>query len=136
MHQEFVTASPMEPPVNFDERVEVALLQQDRRRQLWRGVLFGALVLLLWGGVAGMGVALGAYLLLNQGSWVGALIHNLAFSLSAMNQWFSTVRNALNAFVNTPQAVGVSLCYIALAAVALSLWVRFLRRTTMNIASI
>jgi hypothetical protein len=136
MHQELVFASPVEPPVNFVARVEVALVQQDRRRQLWKGVFFGALVLLLWGGVMGMGIAIGAYLLFNQGSWVGTLIHNLAFYLSALNQWLSTVRNALNAFLNTPQALGITLCYLALAAVALSLWVRFLRHTTMDAVSV
>jgi hypothetical protein len=84
---------------------------------------------LLWGGLLATTVGLGVYVLFNQSTLLGDLIRNLAFFSSAVSQWLMTVRNALNAFVATPQATALAICYLALAMVMLSLWIRFLRRT-------
>jgi hypothetical protein len=91
--------------------------------------LIGVFVVLLWGGLLATTVGLGAYLLFNQGNLLGDLIQNLAFFSSAVSQWLTTLRNALNAFVATPQATALAIGYLALAVVMLSLWIRFLRQT-------
>ena len=51
LHQQFVAIPHAEPPVGFVDRFEVRLIQQERRRRLWLGVLIGSLTFLLWAGV-------------------------------------------------------------------------------------
>jgi hypothetical protein len=136
LHRWFDCAPHMDPPANLAANVTRTLLQQARRRRLWQGLLFGAFVMTLWIGVAVAGIWLGALLLLNDGSWVSNLIHNLAFLSSISSHWWRTVSNLIASFGESPQAIGASLAYIALAAVMLSLWVRFLQRTTQGAAPI
>jgi hypothetical protein len=129
LHQQLVAEPAVEPPANFVQNVESCLLQQDRRGRLWQGLLIGLFVVLLWGGLLATTVGLGAYMVFNQSNLLGDLIRNLAIFSSTVSQWLTTLRTALDAFVATPQATALAICYLALAAVMLSFWIRFLRRT-------
>jgi anti-sigma factor RsiW len=130
VHRRLQSAPTAEPPVDFVQKFEARLIQQERRRQLWQGALIGGLVLVLWGGLFFTIAGLSVYLLVNQAAWSGELIHRLVYSASAINQWGGTLRRALETFMGTPQAAGVGIGYLAVAIVLLSWWIRFLQRTT------
>lgn len=132
LHQRMIATPHVEPPPDFVERVGLCLLQGERRRRLWQGILFGGLVVLLWGGLAATLVGLGAFLLFSSGSRLSDLIYLLAYLSSTVGHWFTMLWDSLGAIVASPQAVVMLLLYITVATVLLSLWVRFLRRTTAS----
>jgi anti-sigma factor RsiW len=130
LHQHVLTTPAIEPPVNFVANVDRLLVQQERRQQLQRGALMGVIVALLWGGLLATVLGMGIYLMVNPGNWLNDLIHNLALISTATTRWFATTRSSLNAFLSTPQATALGIGYLASAVVLLSLWLRFLQRST------
>lgn len=130
LHCWFERAPHVEAPANLVANVTRTLLQQDRRRRLWQGLLFGALVMLLWGGLALVTIWLGALLLLSDGNWFSGLIHNIAFFSSTLNQWWRSAANLVASVSESPQVIGATLVYFVLAVVMLSFWIRFLHRST------
>jgi hypothetical protein len=130
LHQQFEAAPHVAPPRDLVNRVEVGLVQQARRRRLWQGLALGATIMLLWGGLLATVAGLGTMLLFNEGGWLNDLIHQLAFISVTTGRWVATGRATINTLVASPQAAVLGLCYVTLAVVLLSLWVRFLRRTT------
>lgn len=130
VHQQLVDEPSVAPPVNFAQSVEACLLQQERRGRLWQGLLIGLLVVVMWCAVVTIALGLGAYILFNQSNLLGDLIRNLAFVSSLVAQWVATVQRAFNSFAATPQATALAIGYVALAVIALSAWIRFLRGAT------
>lgn len=129
LHQGFVAMPPVEPPAGFVERFETRLLQQERRRRLWFGIVIGGVTLLLWTGVIVGLFSMGAYLFVNQGSWLGALIQNLTYAWVALGQWLKTGWETVGIFAATPQAKAVGVGYLFMAAALLGGWLTFLRRS-------
>ncbi len=132
LHQAIQAAPYAEPSINFLSKVEQSVLQQNRRRQLWRGLLFGSLIICLWMVLLVTTMGLGAYLLMNQGGWLTSLLYNLAYVSSAVADWLGLVRSTFDSVVVLPQAPLVGVAYLSLSVVLLSAWVRFLRRTTVD----
>ncbi|HMN29511.1 MAG TPA: hypothetical protein PKE45_15280 [Caldilineaceae bacterium] len=135
VHHKLWSAPHMEPPAGFVLRVETRLLQQDRRRHLWQGAFFALCLVGVWVGMLLLATGLGAYLLFNQGDWLTDVIHNLAYFSSTAANWLSTLRNSTYTLAASPQAMALCLGYIALAAILLSAWFRFLRQTTTDVES-
>ena len=129
LHQGFVAMPPVEPPVGFVDRFETRLLQQERRRRLWFGIVIGGVTLLLWTGVIVGLFSMGAYLFVNQGSWLGALIHNLTYAWVTLGQWLKTGWETVGIFAATPQAKAVGAGYLLMATALLGGWLTFLRRS-------
>lgn len=130
LHHQMVATPHVEPPPDFVERVGLCLLQSERRRRLWQGLLFGALIVFLWSGLAATVVVLSAFLLFSQGARLNDLIYLLAYLSATVGHWFTVLWESLGAIAASPQAVVMVLIYVTVATLLLSLWVRFLRRTT------
>lgn len=129
LHQGFVAMPVVEPPVGFVDRFETRLLQQERRRRLGFGVVIGGITLLLWVGVIVGLFSMGAYLFVNQGSWLSALIQNLTYAWVTLGQWLKTGGETLGAFAATPQAKAVAVGYLLMASALLGGWLTLLRRS-------
>jgi hypothetical protein len=129
LHQHFVALPAAEPTTGFVERFEVHLLQQERRRRLWLGVTIGVITLLLWVGVMVGLFSMGAYLVVNQGSWLNALIQTLTYAWINVVQWIKTGWETVGVFAATPQAKAIAAGYLLMAATLLGSWVMLLRRS-------
>lgn len=129
LHNHFVALPAVAPPAGFVDRFEVRLLQQERRRRLWFGMAIGAITLLLWIGVMVGLVSMGAYLMVNQGSWVSAFVQNLTYAWITLGQWVESGWLAFGAFAATPQAKAIGVGYLLMAAAMLGGWVSLLRRS-------
>lgn len=132
LHLTMQAAPHAEPSSTFLFKVEQSLVQQHRRSQLWRGLLFGSVIICLWIGLLVTTVGLGAYLMFNQGGWLTQLLYNLAYYSSAMTEQLELVRTTFDSVVVQPQTPLVGVAYVSLSVVLLSAWVRILRRTTAN----
>jgi hypothetical protein len=130
LHGQLVAEPHVLPPVDFVSKVEQSLVQQSRRRQLWQGMALGLLIVVLWGGLFATVAGLGALILVNDGGWLNDMIHQLAFLSSTLGYWLGTGRTMLDTLLGSPQALLICSLYITVAAILLSLWIRFLRRTT------
>lgn len=129
LHNHFVALPSVAPTDGFVDRFEVRLLQQERRRRLWFGMAIGAITLLLWIGVLVGLASMGAYLVVNQGSWVSAFVQNLTYAWITMVQWVESGWLAFAAFAATPQAKAIGVGYLLMAAALLGGWVSLLRRS-------
>jgi hypothetical protein len=132
LHERLVAEPHVLPPVDFVSKVEQSLVQQGRRRQLWQGMALGILILVLWGGLFATVAGLGALMLVNDGGWLNDMIHQLAFLSSTLGYWLRTGRTLISTLVDLPQAFLICSLYITVAVILLSLWIRFLRRTTAS----
>jgi hypothetical protein len=130
LHKQFTASPSVLPSINFLERFEQRLLHQERRRHLWFGVVIGLASLLLWGGMLAGALSFVTYVLFNRANWLSESIRALVYWTAALDHWRQTVTVTLGATLTTPQAVGMGLCYLAVAVSALALWTQFLRRTT------
>lgn len=129
LHHQFVALPHAEPPVDFVERFEVRLIQQERRRRLWLGMAIGSVALLLWIGVMAGLFSMGAYLFINQGSWISALIQNLTYTWANLMQWVKTGWETFGSFAGTPQAKAIGAAYLFMAVALLGGWLTLLRRS-------
>lgn len=118
------------PPVGFVQGFEVRLAQQERRRSLWWGVGFGALVMLLAVGMVAGVIAFGAFVMLSQPSWLSDLVHGVAFGWVALQQWLDVISNAFWSVAGVEQMRTLGVAYVIATALLLTGWVFVLRRTT------
>lgn len=118
------------PPSDFLERFEVRLVQQERRRRLWWGTGFAAVVVLLSLGIVLGTVSFGAYVVLRQPQWLSELVHLLAYYSAAAATGVDALRNALAAVAGSEQARTFGLVYAVATAGLIGAWVLVLRRTT------
>jgi hypothetical protein len=132
LHHQMTVAPHIEPPPDFVATVAVRLLQKGRRQRLWQGMLFALVLVVVWLGLALTVAGLAALLLFNQANWLNSLIQNLAYFSSTLSAWFASLRVQASNLVTSPQATALCLLYIILAALLLSVWVRFLRQTTTD----
>lgn len=129
LHNHLVALPSVAPTAGFVDRFEVRLLQQERRHRLWFGMAIGAITLLLWVGVLVGLASMGAYLVVNQGSWVSAVVQNLTYAWITVAQWLESGWLAFAAFAATPQAKAIGAGYLLMAAALLGGWVSLLRRS-------
>ncbi len=132
LHQQFDAMPHAEPAADFVQRFEVRLTQQERRRNLWLGVVIGSVTFVLWLGVMAGIYSMGAYLFANQGSWLSALIQNLTYAWVNVMQWAQTGWNTFTTFADTPQARAIGSGYLVIAASMLVGWLTFLRRSVQS----
>lgn len=123
------------PPPDFMQKFEMRMEGQRRRRNLWFGVTIGLLTVLMWSSIVVGGVAVGAYILDNQGVWLSQLLHNMAYLFNVVSAWVDALADTTNTVLSMPQAWGVMLGYLTLLIVVLTFWTRFLRRTTQPISA-
>lgn len=129
VHHQFVALPHAEPPTDFVEQFEVRLLQQERRQRLWLGIMIGSVTLLLWVGVMVGLFSMGAYLFVNQGTWLSDLIQNLTYAWVSLLQWMKTGGETFAAFAATPQAKAIGAGYLLMAGTLLVGWLTLLRRS-------
>jgi anti-sigma factor RsiW len=129
LHQQFVAVPHAKPPVDFVERFELRLVQQERRRRLWLGVAIGSVTLVLWVSVMVGLFSMGAYLFINQGVWLSDLIQNLTYAWVNLWQWLKTGGETFAIFAATPQAKAVGTGYLLMAGTLLVGWLTLLRRS-------
>jgi len=129
LHHQFVAIPPVEPPVDFVERFETRLLQQERRQRLWLGMVIGSVTLLLWIGVVVGLFSMGAYLFVNQGAWLSELIQNVTYAWVSLGQWLQATWETCAAFAGTPQAKAIGVGYLLIATMLLGGWLTLLRRS-------
>jgi anti-sigma factor RsiW len=126
-----ITALPHAMPApDFVGRFEVQLAQQERRRRLRQGFWIGFVTLLLWLGMVGGVLVVGAYLFVNQSALLASVVQNLTYFWAGMAAWLDSLATAANAFAATPQALGLGIGYLVLTLAMLSGWVVYLRRST------
>ncbi len=118
------------PPAGFMENFEVRLLQQDRRRRLWLGFGFGAVVMLLSVGVILGTVSLGAFVILRQPDWLTQLVHALAYSSAAAAAGYRSLQVAVESIASSGQMRTFGLLYAVVSTGLIGGWIVFLRRTT------
>ncbi|MBX3010313.1 MAG: hypothetical protein KF832_02355 [Caldilineaceae bacterium] len=129
LHHQFVALPHAEPAAGFVGRFEERLTQQERRQRLWFGAVIGSITLLLWLGVVAGLFSMGAYLFVNQGSWLSALLQNLTYAWASLMQWLETGWQTFGSFASTPQAKAIGAGYLLVAVAMLGGWLMFLRRS-------
>lgn len=124
----------MAPECGFMQRFQKRLTQQIRRRNLRLGITVGLLTVVLWLAVVACGMVIGSFILDNQSAWLGDLIHNATYLLNLASVWGNALLDTAMTMLYTPQAWAVLLGYLALVALVLTFWTRFLRRSTYILA--
>ncbi len=71
----------------------------------------------------------GAYVMFRQADTLVALVHGVAYWYSALQSQLDIIVSAASALLGTTQVRGALLVYVAVAALTLACWVRFLRRS-------
>ncbi|MEZ4706598.1 MAG: hypothetical protein R3A44_05295 [Caldilineaceae bacterium] len=129
-----ILAEPaMAPPADFLEKVSARLAKEQRRRQLWFGMLVGWLSVCLWTIVAVGLLAGGAFVLANQGPWLAEQVRNIAHLLNTWRAWHETLAGTASSMASMPQTWLVALGYLTLTAAILAYWTQFLRRSTQTL---
>jgi len=128
------SAPAMEPPADFVQTFDGRLARRERRRRFWLGMTIGTLAVCMWTVILTGVVSVGAYVLTNQSDWLSQLVHNVAYLFSVAATWVETISTTTAAVANMPQTWGIALGYAALTAIILTLWTRFLRRSTQVVA--
>lgn len=129
LHHQLAAMPHAEPPADFVERFETRLLQQERRRRLWLGMVIGSVTLLLWVGVMVGIFSMGAYLFVNQGVWLNDLIQNVTYAWVSLMQWLWAGWETFAALAGTPQGKAVGAGYLLMAVTLLGGWLTLLRRS-------
>ncbi|MEZ4734731.1 MAG: hypothetical protein R3E79_47170 [Caldilineaceae bacterium] len=129
LHHQFVAIPHAEPPADFVERFEVRLLQQERRKRLWLGMAIGSVTLLLWVGVMVGLFSMGAYLFVNQGTWLSDLVQNVTYVWVSLGQWVQTTWATFATFAGTTQGKAIGIGYLLMATMLLGGWLTLLRRS-------
>lgn len=119
-----------EPEVGFVARFEQHLAVRERRERSRRRALFGAAALVGWSLAAAVLVFVGWILVSTQTQWMNGFVRELVLYTSSVSIWMRALQSSLSATVSAPQSLAIAICYMAGAAVMLSTWLWFLRRTT------
>ncbi|MEZ4868440.1 MAG: hypothetical protein R3C14_44335 [Caldilineaceae bacterium] len=130
LHGQLLALPHVMPAADFVQKVECRLVHHERRQRLWLALLFGAVTFVLWITVMTAAIGLGAYLVVNQSSWLGVTIQNLTYTWVEISQWLSGGWEAFVSFAATPQAKGLGAAYLAFTVALLAGWLNFLRRST------
>lgn len=119
----------VEPAPGFVNRFEHRLAQRQQIQQSLVYALVGAAVLFA-GVVVGVAVTgLFAFVLMNQGPWIGQQIYNFVFAAAAIDNWFNFLARTAAALATTPQAQTAGLAYVVFAFLIIVAWMRLLRRS-------
>lgn len=124
------TAVRAEPEPGFVARFEERLSVREARERQRRRTLFGAAALAGWLLTGAALVFLGWILVSNQSQWMNGFVRELVYYPSAAMIWVRALRSSWSATVGEPQSLTMAICYMMGAAVMLSTWLWFLRRTT------
>ncbi len=103
--------------------------RSERQRRLWFGLIVGVMAATLWVGLLAGLAGAGAYVMFRQADTLVALVHGVAYWYSALQSQLDIIVSAASALLGTTQVRGALLVYVAVAALTLACWVRFLRRS-------
>ena len=119
-----------DPEAGFVLRFEKRLAVKEQRARSRRRVAYGAVAVVAWLlSLVALGFV-GWLLVSNQSQWMNGFVRELVYYPSAVVIWVRALRATLSATVSEPQSIAMTFCYMAGAAVMLSTWLWFLRRTT------
>ncbi|MDI9549844.1 MAG: hypothetical protein QM346_19795 [Chloroflexota bacterium] len=117
------------PSTGFVAEFERRQAQRERQRRLWFGLIVGVMAATLWVGLLAGLAGAGAYVMFRQADTLVALVHGVAYWYSALQSQLDIIVSAASALLGTTQVRGALLVYVAVAALTLACWVRFLRRS-------
>jgi|GEM_PF-999092 len=121
------------PPVDFVQNFEKRLSKEQHRKKFWLGATVATVTVILWASIIIGTLSAGAYMAVNQSSWVTDQIQSVAYLLHGFTVWIQSTASALNIVVGTalvsPQMWGIVLAYSAFMGGILVFWTRFLRRS-------
>ena len=126
------TAVRAEPETGFVARFEQRLAAREKRTRARRRALFGAAALTGWLIIIATLICIGWILASNQSQWMNEFVRELVYYPSAAMIWIRALRSSWSATVGEPRSLAMALIYMAGAAVMLSTWLWFLRRTTIE----
>lgn len=119
-----------DPAPGFVARFEERLSLREARDRRRRRALIGAAALAGWLLIGAALAFLGWFLVSNQSQWMNGFVRELVYYPSAVMIWTRALRSSWSATVGEPQSLMMALSYMTGAAVMLSTWLWFLRRTT------
>ncbi len=119
-----------DPAPGFVARFEERLSLREARDRRRRRTLFGAAALAGWLLIGAVLAFLGWFLVSNQSQWMNDFVRELVYYPAAVMIWTRALRSSWSATVGEPQSLMMALSYMTGAAVMLSTWLWFLRRTT------
>ncbi len=127
--QQFLMPPEVVPTDDLVAQVNARIEATERRREFRVGVLLAFLTVFIWTiGFAGVGTVIG-FLVFNQIGALGDAFHSLTHLWTTVTVLFESIGRALVGLSDNPSAMGVVLCYVAVAVTALAGWTRILRRT-------
>lgn len=123
------------PPADFLQKVSAQLAKEQRRKQLWFGMLVGWLSVCLWAVAVAVLLGGGAFVLTNQAPLLADQVRNVAHLLNTWRTWQEALSGAVSSVAFLPQTWVVALGYLSLTAAILAYWTQFLRRSTQAVSS-
>lgn len=126
---ELAQARSLEPPRDFAEKLDMRLLQWERRRKLRMGIVFGVAAVALWVSALAGVIGLGAFFWSNQMAWMGGILHEVALWWVALRQVGVSLMGSIDVLLNAPQTWAILACYATLAVGVLTSWFSWLRRS-------
>jgi len=121
-----------EPAAGFVVRFEQRLLVREQRERSRRRALIGAAAILGWLLAVAVLLFVGWIVVSNQSQWMNGFVRELVYYPSAAMIWMRALRSSWSATVGEPRTLAMALIYMTGAAVMLSTWLWFLRRTTIE----
>ncbi|MCB0079461.1 MAG: hypothetical protein KDE47_00950 [Caldilineaceae bacterium] len=123
------------PPADFLDKVSARLAKEQRRKQLWFGMLVGWLSVCLWVIMITGLLAGGMFILSNQGPWLADQVRNITHLVNTWRNWQETLAGTAGAMASMPQTWLIAMGYLTLTATILAYWTRFLRRSTQALSA-
>lgn len=128
----FVETPRMLPVAGFANRFEARLetrLAKERTRQR---VIMGIVATVVWMTVLAAAGVLLWFLLMNQGQLMGAFARETAYYGRAVAIGVGALQSTAAATFSAPQSVAIAVAYALATGALLYVWLRFLRRTTLE----
>lgn len=130
MESLLTTVVRAEPEDGFVMRFERRLAVREQNERARRRVLLGAAALVGWLLAIATFVLVAWFLVSNQSQWMNGFVRELVLYSSTATIWMGALQSSARATVSAPQSLAMAVSYMAGAAVMLSTWLWFLRRTT------
>ena len=121
-----------EPAAGFVVRFEQRLFVREQREPSRRRALIGAAAIIGWLLAVAVLLFVGWIVVSNQSQWMNGFVRELVYYPSAAMIWMRALRSSWSATVGEPRTLAMALIYMTGAAVMLSTWLWFLRRTTIE----
>ena len=121
-----------EPATGFVARFEQRLVVREQQERSRRRAIMGAAAIFGWLLTVAVLLFAGYVLVSNQSQWMNEFVRELVYYPSAAMIWMRALRSSWSATVGEPRTLAMALIYMTGAAVMLSTWLWFLRRTMIE----